>query len=92
MVCELIQDHSDLQWRLAKEDPESGPMGAMPQIASLSPELGNQQEINEDKVSILITLPQSPLSKKARGNANNFNTSLPGNFMDPTLLPITCLK
>lgn len=79
MVCELIQDHSDLQWQLAKEDPESGPMGAMPQIVSLSPELENQQEINEDKVSILVTLPQSSLSRKVQGDANNFHTSLPGN-------------
>lgn len=62
-------------------------MGAMPQIASLSLELRNQQEINEDKVNILITLPQSSLSEKARGNANNSNTSLPSNSHGPNSVP-----
>lgn len=58
-------DHSDLPQKSAERNPGSGPVGSTPQIASLSPELGNQQ-VNKAEVSILIVFPESPLSKKAQ--------------------------
>lgn len=70
----------------AAEDWGSGPTGATAQIVSVSPEPGDQQTVDKDKVSILITLPHSAERQEA-GNASSCKVSRPSISHGPNIPP-----